>query len=205
MLAKKHLALLLTSCLCFSIPLMGCGKSSSEKTVQEFLDAYQNQNHKVMDSLLQEPGSLGTLYAIQGLPESVTKRYQSIFTDFTYEIEREVVSENTANVYVKMTYKDAGTPSIAALSAYQEQAIALESDTVSSEEILLLLEENFTAALSQDLTPIEEILVVPVVKTDSGQWQIVASGEFQNALTGNMDIMVTELEYFNSEPAGLEQ
>lgn len=198
MLAKKHLVLLLSSCLCLS-SLTGCGQSSSEITVKNYLEAYQAHNQRQMDSCLLDEGSLDMLKSIEGLPPSVIARYQTIFSDFSFDIEREEVTEDRASVYVKMTYKDAGTPSVEALHAYQEQAVVLDSNAVSESDIMALLEENFLEALNHNLEPIEEIIVVPLSKDASGNWKITLSWELQNALTANMGLMISELDYYTSE------
>lgn len=198
MLAKKHLVLLLSSCLCLS-SLTGCAQSSSEKTVQNYLEAYQAHNQQQMNNYLLDEGTLDMLKSIDGLPPSVIARYQAIFSDFTYDIEREEVNADTASVYVKMTYKDAGTPSVEALHTYQEQAVTLDSNAVSEADILALLEENFLEALSHKLEPVEEIIVIPLSKDASGNWKITLSWELQNALTANMGLMVSELDYYTTD------
>ncbi len=199
MRAKKHLALLLSSCLCLSLTLTSCTKSNSEKTVQQFLEAYQKNDQTQMALYLNEPDSLGNLKIIQGLPKSVLDQYQRIFTDFTFAIEREEVNNDIASVYVKMTYKDAGTPSVEALHAYQDLAVMLDTDAIGESDVLSMLEETFSEALSHELEPIEEILVVPLSKDTSGNWRIIPSVEFQNALTANMGLMIAELDYYNTD------
>lgn len=198
MRAKKHLALLLSSCLCLSLTLTGCGKSSSEKTVQQFLEAYQKNDQTQMVLYLNKPDALGSLKVLEGLPQSVLDQYQRIFTDFTFAIEREEVNNDIASVYVKMTYKDAGTPSIEALHTYQELAVMLDANVTQESDVLSMLEETFNEALSHELEPIEEILVVPLTKDSAGNWRINPSAEFQNALTANMSLLINELDYYDT-------
>lgn len=190
---KKHLALMLV--LLLFLPLLSaCGDSGSEKTVRQFLVAYKAGDQAVLDRLMKVPDSLGKPYVIEGLPETVVARYNDLFIDFTFDIEREEVADGQASVYVKMTYKDAGNPSIAAFNDFQTKASLFDPAAVSEAEIMALLEDAFLTALSGDLEPVEEILVVPLERNAEGQWQVVFSGEFENALTANMGVMVSAIE-----------
>lgn len=191
--AKKHLALILI--LLLFLPLLSaCGESGSKKTVRQFLTAYKANDQAVLDRLMKEPGSLGKPYVIEGLPETVVSKYNDLFVDFSFDIEREEVSDGQASVYVKMTYKDAGNPSVAAFNDFQSKASLFDPAAVSESEIMALLEDTFLTALSGELEPIEEILVVPLEQNAEGQWLVAFSGEFENALTANMGVMVSAIE-----------
>jgi major membrane immunogen (membrane-anchored lipoprotein) len=193
MLGKKKLALILT--LLFStLFLSACSESASKKTVSEFLTAYQESNQSTMDALMKNPGTLGSPYVIQGLPESIIAKYHAFFVDFKYTIEREERIGQKSNVYVKITYQDAGTPSIAAFNDYQAKAGKMNFSGDNPEQIMLLLEETFTSALSAKLEPLEETIVVALERSQDGKWKIITSGEFQNALTSNMGVMVSAIE-----------
>lgn len=193
MFSKKHLALILTLLLSLSI-LSGCTESNSKKTVKQFLDAYQKSDQPAMDALMRDPGTLGNPYVIDGLPENVIAKYKTLFVDFKYSIEREEILKNKANVYVKMTYKDAGNPSITAFNDYQTKSAELSFSGGSADQIMAILEESFMTALSTELAPVEETIVIPLEQNAEGQWKIVASGEFQNALTSNMGLMVAAVD-----------
>lgn len=193
MLGKRKFALILT--LLFSTLLLSaCSESASKKTVSEFLTAYQENNQSTMDTLTKNPGTWGSPYVIQGLPESIISKYHAFFVDFKYTIEREEFIGNKANVYVKMTYQDAGTPSIKAFNDYQTKAGEMNFSGGSHEQIMLLLEDTFATALSAKLESVEETIVVALERSEEGKWKIVTSDEFQNALTSNMGVMVAAIE-----------
>lgn len=198
MLGKRKLALILTLLLT-TLLLSACSESASKKTVSEFLKAYQENNQSTMDTLMKDPGTLGSPYVIQGLPESIIAKYHAFFVDFKYSVEREEFIGNKANVYVKMTYQDAGTPSIQAFNDYQAKAGEMNFSGSSPEQIMLLLEDTFSTALSAKLEPVEETIVVALERSEDGKWKIITSGEFQNALTSNMGVMVAAIEEMLNE------
>lgn len=176
----------------------GCSQTESQQATKAFLEAYKASDQTKMDELMRDPGTLGTPYVISDLPESVLTAYKKHFVDFTYTIGKEEILKDKANVYVQMTYKDAGNPSIEAFNDYQTKGADLAFNGGDQTQLMSILEESFLQYLNADLETVEETIVIPLQRNEDGKWLIVSSGTLQNALTSNLGVLVAAIEELNA-------
>lgn len=189
----------LTLCTCTSLLLFtGCGfESPSKKAVSQFLDAYKSQDFQVMSQYSTDTSLTETPYVIADLPQDLITQYKRIFTDFSYEIEREEKLDDSTNVYVSITYTDCGSPSEAAFNEYLD---ALENATViDSPEALLT--DKLSHHLGTNLKTVTETFIIPVGKNTTGNFEITLTEPLKNALTANLNVFTTAIEAYSDSHA----
>lgn len=184
----------LTLCTCSSLFFGGCDfDSPSKSAVGAFLDAYKNQDLQAMAQYSADLSLTETPFVLTGLPDALITQYKSVFTNFSYSIEREEALEDSVNVYVSITYSDCGS---ASKTAFNDYLNALNTAT-ALEDPEGLLTDKLSHSLSANLSQKTETFIIPVKKQDAQHYQLTLTEPLKNALTANINAFASAIEAYN--------
>lgn len=186
--------LVLTFCTCSALLLSSCGfDSPSKAAVVQYLDAYKNQDFKTMAQFSADTSLTELPLVLTDLPEELITQYRSIFTSFSYNIEREEALGDGVNVYVSISYADCGSASRTAFNDYLNEL----SNAPVIEAPEALLADKLSHSLSANVKTTTETFIIPVKKVAQDQYKVQLSEPLKNALTANINLFSQAIAAYN--------
>lgn len=184
---KKFLTVLL--CVFFVTSLAGCGGSTPDEALSEYLDTLKAFDIEAMeedgDAIVK---SLNELDSSLNLEKGKSKElFKQILSNLSYEIISTDEKEDNATVKVKITNKDLSK----AFDGIFKDVLkyALSNPNASEKDMTEFLSKKFTAsiekALKTDKTVTNEINVN--LQKEDGEWVVKDEDkDFDNAIFGNL-------------------
>lgn len=190
---KLYILLLISIVVSFS----GCANEShaSENTViDDFFTAYKAQDYSTAKTFIAT-GSKDSFDSLQTLiaDDSLNSILLNHMSKLTYKVLSSDLQENSATLKVRIIYPNAGGAFMNAIGTMYVDASEGKLSNDAPDQVTTYISGLLKKHLDTELETMDRERDVELVKED-GEWRIVMTEEFKNALSANMMNAIEELE-----------
>lgn len=183
---KKLLCLISALALVFS--LTACGGPSPADSVDTFLQAYKDQDEKMMEKVYAGDVSdfdVTDELSAMGLSKSFQADFMEKAVKYNYLIGVQEIEGTTATVRAKITTYEIGVAAADSIEVYKEKA----ASGAGKDELGKVMEATFTKKLDKLWQKEYAKEVIVQLEKDGESWKLCGNGEnkeLANAFVGNM-------------------